>query len=164
MRPDVTLRPFTPADTKAVDALVCAAYAEFEPLIPGWAEFSRSFTQLTALANLSEVLVAEREGRLVGAVGYVGAGQPKRDFFHPSWPVVRFLSVLPSAQGMGLGRVLVQACIDRALRDRAPLLALHTSTVMVNARRLYQRMGFEEVADLPPMAGVPYVMMHKHLA
>lgn len=58
---------------------------------------------------------------------------------------------------------LVQTCIDRALRDGAPLLALHTSTVMVDAQHLCRRMGFEVVADLPPMAGVPYVMMHKRL-
>lgn len=158
------LRPFTPADTEEVDALVRAAYAGFEALIPGWAEFSRSFTQLTALADQSEVLVAERDKALIGAVGYVGPGQPKRDFFDPAWPVVRFLSVSPHAQGLGLGRALVQACIDRAVRDAAPLLALHTSTVMADAGRLYRRMGFEVVAELPAMAGAPYVMMHKRLA
>jgi ribosomal protein S18 acetylase RimI-like enzyme len=158
------LRAFKPGDAEAVNAVVASAYGDFKAVIPQWADFSRGFDQLTAQAENSEVIVAERDdGVLLGAVGYVGPGQPKRDFFDPSWPVVRWLSVLPQARGLGLGQGLVQECICRAQRDQAPLLALHTSAVMLPAQRLYQRLGFDVVRELQPMFGVPYVLMNKPL-
>jgi ribosomal protein S18 acetylase RimI-like enzyme len=164
MTMNTILRAFKPADTEAVNAVVASAYSDFESMIPQWGSFSRGFDQLTSQAAHSEVIVAERDdGVLLGAVGYVGPGQPKRDFFDPSWPVVRWLSVLPQARGQSLGQRLVEECIRRAQRDQAPLLALHTSAVMLPAQRLYQRLGFAVVRELPPMFGASFVLMSKPL-
>jgi hypothetical protein len=57
----------------------------------------------------ADVQRAELGGRLVRAVGYVGPGQPKREFFNPEWPIVRLLSVLPSCRGLGIDHHPVRA-------------------------------------------------------
>jgi GNAT superfamily N-acetyltransferase len=163
-----TVQPFEAAMADEVNALVRQVYANLQSAMPQWDLFSSGLGQLVAQAAHSEVLVVRqlgpKPGRIVGAVGYVPPGAPKRDFFAPEWPIVRLLAVSPAQRGQGLGRLLVQACIDRAQRDGAPLLALHSSPVMAPALRLYTAMGFEQLRALPDMFGVPYALYVKHLA
>jgi len=161
---EVLLRRFRPEEAQAVNELVFAAYAELAPDIPMWTEFQKGLGTLVDRAEQSEVIVAESAGRLVGAVGYVGPGQPKRDFFKPEWPIVRLLSVLPDCRGAGIGRLLVQRCVDRTVEDQAELLALHTTPVMRAAQKLYAAFGFERIRELPEMYGVPYSLFVKRLA
>lgn len=160
----LTIRAFRPQDTEAVDALVREAWLDLAPLIPGWQELLPRLNALTQKADDSEVLVAERGGRLLGVVGYVGASQAKPDFFPPQWPIVRLLSVAPIGRGRGVGQGLLDECIARARRDGAPALALHTTPVMKAAQKLYARSGFVVHRPLPDMYGVPYLLMVKVLA
>lgn len=147
-----------------MDALVREAWLELAPLIPGWAELAPRLNALTQKADDSEVLVAERGGRLLGAVAYVAAHQAKPDFFPPQWPIVRLLSVAPVGRGCGVGQGLLDECVARARRDGAPVLALHTTPVMKAAQSLYARTGFVVHRTLPDLYGVPYVLMVKALA
>lgn len=160
----LTIRAYCSEDTAAVDAVVREAWLELAPLMPGWAELAPRLNALTQKADDSEVLVAERGGRLLGAVGYVGAHQAKPDFFQPDWPIVRLLSVAPVGRGRGVGQRLIDECIARARRDGAPALALHTTPVMKAAQALYARSGFVVHRTLPDMYGVPYVLMIKDLS
>jgi ribosomal protein S18 acetylase RimI-like enzyme len=118
---------------------------------------------LTENAGYTEIVVAELDGEIVGAVGYVGPHRPKPDFFDPEWPMVRFMSVVPKARGQGVGQALLHECIRRAERDSTRLIALHTTPVMEAAQSMYRRAGFEVVRHLPDMYGVPYVLMTKEL-
>lgn len=160
----LTIREFRPQDAEAVDALVRESWLELAPLMPGWHELLPRLNALTQKADDSEVLVAERGGRLLGAVGYVGARQAKPDFFEADWPIVRLLSVAPIGRGRGVGQRLLDECIARARRDGAPALALHTTPVMKAAQKLYARSGFVVQRTLPDMYGVPYVLMLKCLS
>ncbi len=160
---NLRIRDFQAADKEAVDALVREAWLELAPIMPGWHELAPRLTALTQHADHSEVLVAERGGRLIGAVAYVGAHQARPDFFAPEWPIVRLLSVAPFGRGAGVGQRLLDECIARAQRDHAPALALHTTPLMASAQRLYARAGFELERTLPDMYGVPYVLLLKKL-
>jgi hypothetical protein len=55
------------------------------------------------------------------------------------------------------------ACVRRAERDGAPLLALHTSPIMRVALPMYLRMGFVLEREVPPVRGVPYAVYVKPL-
>ena len=159
----LTIREFRPQDVEAVDALVRESWLDLAPLMPGWHELAPRLNALTQKADDSEVLVAERGGRLLGAVGYVGARQAKPDFFPADWPIVRLLSVAPIGRGRGVGQRLLDECIARARRDGAPTLALHTSPVMKAAQSLYAKSGFVVHRTLPDMYGVPYLLLVKKL-
>ena len=159
----VSLRAYEPADAECVNQLVWTAWCELADSMPQCNELAPRLVALTEQAHQSEVIVAEFDGQIVGAVGYVAAHQPKPAFFDPAWAIVRMLSVIPSARALGVGEQLLHACIDRAARDQAPLLALHTASVMRRASNRYARLGFEEIKDLPPLYGVPYLMLAKKI-
>lgn len=82
------------------------------------------------------------DGTVVGGVTYVPGPGPWSEFDAPDEAGVRALAVAPEAQGRGVGRALVGACIARALTDGRRAITLSTRPSMVAARRLYERLGF----------------------
>jgi putative acetyltransferase len=56
------------------------------------------------------------------------------------------LAVAPSAQGQGIGRRLVQQCIDAARQRGASELVLLSSSLLQAALRLYEQEGFRYAA------------------
>jgi ribosomal protein S18 acetylase RimI-like enzyme len=111
------------------------------------------------MADLSadaDVLVAEQDGKIVGAVAHVGPGRPRAAFFPSEWSVIRMLVVDPARRGRGAGRALVAGCLRLAQEAGAPVVGLHTSPVMASALRMYEALGFARDHDLPPIRGVHY--------
>jgi GNAT superfamily N-acetyltransferase len=160
---NVKVRSYLQADKLAVDQVVREAWIELAPVIPRWDELAPRLGALTENAENIEIVVAEIDREIVGVVGYVAPDRPKPDFFAPEWPMIRFMSVVPTARGRGVGQTLLHECIRRAERDNTKLIALHTTPVMEAAQHLYRRAGFEVIRHLPDMFGVPYVLMTKQL-
>lgn len=157
------IRDYRSADAEAVDQLALAAFEQFKLLYSDWPAMSERL-RISGMARAGEIVVADDGKEIVGAVVYIGPGQPKAAFFHPAWPVIRMLVVKPSARGLGLGRLLTEDCLRRARRDRATTIALHTSPIMTVALSMYLRMGFVKLADAPDICGVPYAVYTKQLA
>ena len=111
---------------------------------------------MAELAADGDLFVAERQGVIVGAVVHVGPGRPRSSIFPDDWSVIRMLVVAPEARGHGAGGQLVAACLECARAAGAPVVALHTSPVMVAALRLYTAIGFIRDRELAPIRGVPY--------
>jgi ribosomal protein S18 acetylase RimI-like enzyme len=150
-------------DLPAADEVAIAAFREFEAHFDDWATFSKNKTPMTSLASLAEVFVAKLDGRVVGAVGYVAPGRPNGDIFDPSWATIRMLVVSPEFRGRGIGHALSVKCLDRAMRDGAKVIALHTSKIMRVALPMYERLGFRFEREVPPIFGVPYAVYVKRL-
>lgn len=159
------LRDFAPSDADDVNTTAIAAFSDFKDRIGDWPSFERAVGNMSSLAteNLGELIVATVAGRVAGAVGYVGPGIPKQEWFEPEWPVVRMLVVHPAHRGLGVGRALTEECIRRARRDAAPLIALHTTRMMDVAVGMYERMGFVFLRESPPRHGVEYGIWVKRL-
>lgn len=150
------VRAFVPQDADAVNAVARAAFDQYAGLYEDWASFIDGIGRMAELAAGGDLLVAELDGDIVGAVVHVGPGQPRSPIFPVEWSVIRMLVVAPGVRGKGIGRALVAACLECARRDGAPAVGLHTSPVMASALRLYTGIGFLRDCDLPPIRGVAY--------
>jgi GNAT superfamily N-acetyltransferase len=158
-----TLRDFLPEDAVAVDELAVLAFEQYQDAYDDWPTFRSRISSMSALAAAGEIIVAELDGRIVGAVAYIGPGAPKAEFFRAEWPIMRMLVIAPEARGHGIGRALAQACLSRARRDGALTFALHTSELMRVALPMYLRMGFQWQATAPTIHGVKYEVYTKAL-
>jgi GNAT superfamily N-acetyltransferase len=157
------VRDFAREDADEVNRLAVDAFAPFAPHYNDWPAMAANLAKLSELSATAELVVAEADGSIIGAVAYVPPGAPKPAFFDAEWPTIRMLVVDPAARGRGVGRVLTQECLARARRDGAKLIALHTSPIMTVALPMYLRMGFAKLRDAPPFLGVDYAVYTKAL-
>jgi GNAT superfamily N-acetyltransferase len=141
---DLTIEDASERDFTAVRAAMIVSYAEFQFSMPP-AAFSAYLTDLLDLegrAAASTLLVARRGGRVVGTVTYYPDGGRQHRGWPSGWASVRALAVVPQARGEGIASCLMAHCLDRARRDGAPVLGLHTGEFMKDALRLYWHLGF----------------------
>jgi len=150
------IRAYADADCAAVNAVALAAFAQYAGDYDDWPTFCAGIGRMADLAADGDLLVAERDGAVVGAVVHVGPGRPRSAIYPDDWSVIRMLVVDPAARGAGIGRALVAATLERAARAGAPAVGLHTSPIMATALRLYEGIGFRREHDLPAIRGVPY--------
>lgn len=88
------------------------------------------------------VLVVRRGERLVGTATFFPAAGDEGWGADVGTSGLRAMAVDPRCRGGGIGRLLVDACIDRALAVGSTALALHTAAWLPDAIRLYERCGF----------------------
>ena len=99
-------------------------------------------------AGKAVVLVAVEGADILGAVTYVpGADNDYAEFADEDAAGIRMLAVTPKAQRRGVGRALMEACIDRARQDRKRLIVLHTTQWMRPAQTMYRKLGFHRAQD-----------------
>ena len=148
----ISVRVAHSEDVEPARAILGKAYAEYEAFFPAenWRPYLADILDLEGRAEASELMVAEADGTIVACVSYFPPGAKMSypsDSFSEHWPeewaAFRLLAVDPAARGKGAGRVLTEACIERARTEGAPSLGLHTTAPMSIARSMYERMGFE---------------------
>jgi ribosomal protein S18 acetylase RimI-like enzyme len=109
-------------------------------------------------ATVSCVLVAVTPaGELLGGVTYVsGPEDPLSQELCEGEAGIRMLAVAPTAQGLGVGRALTTACLDRARAEGRCRMVLHTGTWMPVAIGLYESLGFvrDPAIDFTPAPGI----------
>jgi GNAT superfamily N-acetyltransferase len=106
-------------------------------------EYLEYLGDVAARRHEADVIVAVVDERIVGCLTFVpGPGTDHHEFDDPDSASFRYFGVDPAVQGVGVGRAMVQWCIDEARRLGRPRLRIHTLPVMVAAQRLYTQMGF----------------------
>ena len=92
------------------------------------------------LAKGGRIFMAVAEGEAVGCVALLAMPDGGYE--------VAKMTVAESQRGSGLGKRLMQACIDEGVRLGAPRLYLETNSSLAPAIGLYRSMGFK---DLEPV-------------
>jgi ribosomal protein S18 acetylase RimI-like enzyme len=154
------VRPVRADEHDRVAELTLAAY---EQLGVDVGPYRALLADVAGRAAAAEVLVAVRGSRVVGAVTFV----PDRDnayaeFDDADAAGIRMLAVDPDAQGAGIGKALVEACVARATATGRSRVVLHSTTEMAAARRLYRRLGFRRAPDRD-WRPQPHVALHGYV-
>jgi ribosomal protein S18 acetylase RimI-like enzyme len=134
-----TVRRARPDDHPAAAELTASVYrgegfssADYEPAL----------RDVASRAATATVLVAELDGRLVGAVTVATRGGEWAEQSVRGEAVIRMLVVAADARGAGAGEALVRACLDVAREDGCTVVRLSSQEDMTAAHRLYERLGF----------------------
>lgn len=159
------IRPALPAELAAVGDLRVAAYRADGYLSPT----SRYEPKLRGLGTQSDgtVLVAvDDTGELLGTVMLLAWPHTGEVVRSPGDAEIRALAVAPAARGSGVGRALLRALIDLAIRQEVRNLLLATLTGMRAAQHLYEELGFARIPerDWAPDAGETLLVYGKRLA
>jgi ribosomal protein S18 acetylase RimI-like enzyme len=144
---EFTIRMAEPADFRPLGQITLAAYGANRDDLG--AAYRRELRDVGARAAACPVLVAVRaDGRLLGGVTYVpGPGNPFSELERDGEAGIRMLAVDPVAQGLGVGRALTIACLERARDEGRTGVALYTRPANAPAQRLYETLGFVRDPD-----------------
>ncbi|MGJ5094352.1 GNAT family N-acetyltransferase [Bradyrhizobium oligotrophicum] len=122
-----------------VRALILEAFAYMDGRIDPPSSASRLTPQsMRDDAAKGALLLAEHAGELAGCV-FV---RPKGEALY-----IGKLAVRPDLQGAGIGRQLVRAARDEALRLGLTMLELQTRIELIDNHAAFGRMGFAKVAE-----------------
>ncbi len=142
--PAIVLRPHRPGDMGWVTSANAMLYAQeygwdisYEALVGKiTAEFIEKFDPVR-----ERCWIAEMNGERVGSVFCVAKT--------PEIAKLRLLIIDPRARGLGLGKRLVEECMRFAKDSGYRRMTLWTQSILIAARGIYAKAGFELVAEEP---------------
>lgn len=160
----VTISQAHPKDFSAIGHLMVEVYSSLEGF-PSPDEQPAYYHMLANIGEFTEkesveLLVAKKEDEIVGAVVYVG---DMKDYSSGGTATLeknaagfRLLAVSPKARGLGVGKQLSLACIERAKSENREQMVIHTTESMKIAWGMYEKIGFKRSKDLDfKQSGLP---------
>lgn len=143
------------ADLDVVGELCVTAYAAGGHLDPA-DEYAHTLRDARSRAGEAEVLVAERDGAIVGTVTICPPGSAFSEISRGNESEFRFLAVSPTAWRSGVGEALVDACEGRARERGCPAHVICVIDGNEAAHHFYARLGFRRLPerDWQPREGV----------
>lgn len=151
---DLTIRHPGEDELDIVASLMVDAYAEYaERMSPdAWSAFAQHIANVQGLIRDGELVVAERDGRIVGAVTLFTHWRGAQFDAYG----VRMLAVPPPERGTGVARALMEESIRRARADGKARVVLTATQEMEEAREVFHHLGFgrEPALDHEPAPGV----------
>ncbi len=129
--PNIKLRPAVPPDAAAIAAIVDAAYAKWVPVIgrkplPMQADYRQAVLE-------HQFDLATDQGRIVGLLETM----PRADHL---W--IENVAVHPDAQGLGIGRLLLQHAEEKARGLGCPEIRLLTNGAFAANVALYRKYNY----------------------
>lgn len=140
--PTITIVPYQPHHAEAFYRLN-RAWLDAHDLYEPADEVQLADPHGAVIAAGGSVFIAERDGEVVGTAAVAPHGPGEVELLK--------VTVADDVRGQGLGRRLVEACLDRARAMGARSVMLVSSTRLQAALRLYERMGFTHRALPSPL-------------
>lgn len=153
----ICIREARPEEFEETGKLMASVYAGLEGFpqpedFPEYYELLLHIGRLTEKPETSLLLAVDGKSQILGAVVYFGDmsqyGSKGTAPLERNAAGIRFLAVSPAARGTGIGKELTLACIRQAQQTGHSQVILHTTLTMMNAWKMYEKMGFQRAAEL----------------
>jgi putative acetyltransferase len=135
----ITIRPIQASDNETLALIIRNTLAEFSANHPGTVYFDAATDHLYELfqKEASAYFVAEINGKIVGGGGiYPTEGLPA-----DTCELVK-MYLLPEARGIGLGRSIIEKCLQTARDFGFRKIYLETMPELKLALKVYEKFGF----------------------
>jgi ribosomal protein S18 acetylase RimI-like enzyme len=154
----LVLRSAREHELVTVGDLIVESFAQYRASVPAevWTEYVQDMRDVRGRLPVSDLIVAEVDGSLAGAVTLYLPPSAAEHGWPPDWSGVRLLAVPSRFRSRGIGEALMYECVRRSRARGAGAIGLHTTELMAAAKRLYERMGFVRVPEFDhhPRPGV----------
>jgi putative acetyltransferase len=139
---EIKIRTIEEKDNEALAKLIRKTLIEFGANHPGTVYYDESTDHLFDMFQIpgSIYYVAEMNNEISGGGGiYPTQGLPE-----DTCELVK-MYVYPDVRGIGLGKLLIQKCLDYAMEAGYKNIYLETMTELQQALKTYQKFGFEYI-------------------
>lgn len=151
---DLVIRPARDEELDIVASLTVDAYAEYAAAMSpdAWSMYAHDIANVRGRIGEGELIVAERDGKLVGAVTLFRDWQGAQ----ADAAGVRMLAVPPAERGEGIGTALMAHCVEQARQGGKQRVVITVTQEMESVRDITERMGFTRAPQLDhePAPGV----------
>jgi putative acetyltransferase len=139
MRPSISIRNIQESDNEILANIVRQTMEEFGVNRPNTVYFDPTTDTLYELFLKEGAVynVAEIDGQIVG-----GAGIYPTDQLPPDTCELVKMYLIPSARGLGLGRMLIEKCLQQARELGYKYVYLETMPELKQATNMYEKFGF----------------------
>ena len=136
----VTIRDLQKEDNPALAKVVRDTLAEFGANHPNTVYYDPTTDALFEVFQTprSKYFLAELNNKIVG-----GGGIYPTDGLPPDTCELVKMYLLPEARGLGLGRTLIEKCIEEAAENGFKKIYLETMPELKQALSVYEKFGFE---------------------
>jgi len=137
------IRPVCPDDSRAIRDIILETLIEHGAVGGGFASGDQDTQQMYEAFQKEgrRYFIIEREGNVMGGAGIAPL---------PGEPVTCELVKMyfrPEARGLGLGKQLLQLCLEEAVKMGYKQIYLETIEQMHAARGLYEHLGFKQIPN-----------------
>ncbi len=136
----ISIRPIKPEDNPFLAVIIRNTLTEFDAAVPGTVFFDPTTDALFELFQTprSAYFVAEEDGRILGGGGIF----PTEGLPGDTCELVK-MYLVPEARGIGLGRTLIEKCLQQATEQGFSKIYLETLDELHFALKIYAKFGFE---------------------
>ncbi|WP_210462002.1 GNAT family N-acetyltransferase [Rufibacter roseolus] len=168
-----TIRNADPNEFEALGQLMVQVYSQLEGFPkpdeqPAYYQMFSNIGEFTQNPGVEILVAVSQKGTINGGVvffrdlQYYGSGGTATQEKNAAG--FRLLAVSPESQGLGIGKALTLACIQRAKDHQLSQVIIHSTKAMQTAWQMYERLGFRRSEDLDFMQGeLPVYGFRLHL-
>ncbi len=137
-----TIREIKQEDNPKIAKTIRDILVEFGVPKVGTAYADKLLDTLFETYNIKNAIyfIIEKEGEIFG-----GAGIKQLDNYDGNVCELQKMYFLPEARGIGLGKVLIELCLQKAKEFGFEKCYLETLPYMKDARKLYKKVGFKNL-------------------